>query len=397
MKILFLYDGEYPWDIRVEKICNTLLDKSHEVHMVCRNKSRQVRSEKYENINIHRTISIPTFFGKINDVVTFPAFFSPVWLIELYIQTKKNKCEIIIVRDLPMALAAIWVGKILHLPVVLDMAECYPEMLRCIWKFEKKRWLNIFLRNPKLGDYVERKVMNEIDAVLVMVKESRERLLEKKVDNNKIYIVSNTPVVDRFKGVSEPILGDQTIRMLYVGLLNGSRGLDICISGLKKYMDSVDQNITLTVAGSGNDLEKLKYMVEKYGVMDKVNFLGWVDNKKIPQLIMESNVCVVPHRKCSHWDNTIPNKLFDYMATCRAVLVTNVVPMKRIVEETNCGLVFTDNDIEDFVNKLIIMKDDMLRNKYADNGRNAVINKYNWKNEEIELDNMFTKLFQGRY
>ena len=35
--VLFLWDADYPWDVRVEKICTTLLKAGCSVHLVCRN------------------------------------------------------------------------------------------------------------------------------------------------------------------------------------------------------------------------------------------------------------------------------------------------------------------------------------------------------------------------
>ena len=77
MNILFLWDSDYPWDIRVEKICNTLIENGHEVHLVCRNKSRKSTEEIYQGISIHRIPCLPKYLGKLNDTYTFPIFFSP--------------------------------------------------------------------------------------------------------------------------------------------------------------------------------------------------------------------------------------------------------------------------------------------------------------------------------
>lgn len=394
MRVLFLYDGEYPWDIRVEKICNTFLKQNHEVHMVCRNKSGKIRNEIYKGINIHRILSLPSFFGKLNDALTFPAFFSPIWLIEIYRQAKNNSCDLIVVRDLPMAMAAVWIGKLRKLPIILDMAECYPEMLRCIWKFSKLKVRNIFLRNPFFADILEKIVLNKIDAVMVMVEESAKRLTKLGVDPKKIYIVSNTPEVDRFQqDTGEPDQGD-IVKLLYVGLLSASRGVDTCIKAVRKYIDMRGHKITFSIAGTGNFQSELKKLVTDLGLQNDIKFLGWVDNKVVPSLIRDNNVCVVPHLACSHWNNTIPNKLFDYMAASRAVIVSDVLPMKRIVEETKAGAVYNNGDIDDLVEKLILLENSTIRIDYGKNGREAIVNKYNWQNEIQAVDCMLKNVME---
>ena len=147
MKVLYLWDSEYPWDIRVEKTCDTLTQNEHEVHLVCRNKLRKPIKELYDNILIHRIPCLPKVFGKINNIFTFPIFFSPIWIWKINQIARKYNVDIIVARDLPMALAAIVVAKYRKVPVILDMAECYPEMIRLIWKYEPFKLQNIFIRN----------------------------------------------------------------------------------------------------------------------------------------------------------------------------------------------------------------------------------------------------------
>ena len=54
------------------------------------------------------------------------------------------------------------------------MAEPYPEMVRLIWRFQKRKWQNLFLRNPWLADFVERLTLRFIDHVIVVVEESKK-------------------------------------------------------------------------------------------------------------------------------------------------------------------------------------------------------------------------------
>jgi hypothetical protein len=41
---------------------------------------------------------------------TFPAFFSTVWLWRLQQVAHQERCDLVIVRDLPMSPAALWDG-----------------------------------------------------------------------------------------------------------------------------------------------------------------------------------------------------------------------------------------------------------------------------------------------
>lgn len=389
MKILFVWDADYPWDIRVEKICNTLIEHGHEVHLVCRNQSRKNKEEIYNGLYIHRISCLPKRLGGLNDIFTFPIFFSPVWLSRINTIRKKYKIDLIIVRDLPMALAAVLIGKIYSVPVILDMAECYPELVRLIWKYEPFKIQNIFIRNPYFVDIVENIVLKNVNHVFVMVEESKQRLINKQVNKERITIVSNTPIIKKFIAAKATYPGKLNYKrdkliLLYVGFVNYSRGLDTIIESIKEYI-KFDNNIYLIILGTGSAEDNLKTTVKNNYLNEYVGFEGWVDNKAVPEYIASSDICLVPHHKCSHWDNTIPNKLFDYMAAGKPVLVSNVNPVERIVEHADCGSVYRDYDINDLVSQILKLKESEMRYNLGKNGVEAIKKHYNWDNDSARM------------
>jgi glycosyltransferase involved in cell wall biosynthesis len=388
MKILFIYDGDYPWDIRVEKVCNSLNRGGHEVHMVCRNIARKQRDSAYKSITLHRLPFLPRFLGDINKAFTFPAFFSPVWLWCIYKQAKANNCKLIIVRDLPMALAGLWIAKLMKMPCILDMAECYPEMIRCTWQFEGRSLKNVFLRNPVFADWIEKLVLRNISQVWVMIEESRDRLIDMRVPEGKIRLISNTPEIDRFNKKNNSLdvkrSTDCVYSMIYVGLLNPSRGLDTVLDGVSRYI-KINPTFKFTIVGKGKAEGDLRRQIHKLGLTRNVEMLGWIENKMVPFLIAQADIGIVPHHKCSHWDNTIPNKLFDYMASRRPVIVSDVAPMKRIVNSSKCGLVYQDYNDADLCRVIAELSISSFREQLAQNGYDAIISKYNWEREENAL------------
>ena len=371
----------------MSKICNSLVAHGDEVHLVCRNQQRRRLVENYEGISVHRLLCLPKFFGKLNNLFTFPLFFSPVWLARIYSVAKRSAVDVIIVRDLPMAPAALFVARLLSIPVILDMAECYPELIRLIWKFEPFKLANILLRNPWIADAIEWSVIHSVEHIWAMVDESKVRLQRKGVKKDKISIVSNTPVHKRFTVASlchaPEIFSryENTLVLLYVGFVNFSRGIDIAIDSLPFVLkNGID--VVLVIVGTGTAEKALSDRAQRLGLKDAVVFEGWIDNKYIPDYIAHADICLIPHYKCSHWDNTIPNKLFDYMAAGKAVLVSDVIPMQRIVLEEQCGRVFQSGDAGSMAEEIISLSVPDVRNMLGRNGQQAVLKKYNWNTEE---------------
>ncbi len=389
MRITYVWDGDYPWDIRADKTCTSLVENGHEVHIACRNLARKPVLDEYRGSTIHRMPPLPEWSGRANSALTFPAFFSPFWIRHINRVVAKTRSELVIARDLPLAPTAIWAARRAGVPVVLDMAECYPEMLRCAREFGGPSFKNVFLRNPRMADGVERYVVRRMDQIWVMVEESKQRLERMGVPSDRLRIISNTPVAERFPTRrADPEESKGPLKLVYVGLLNPSRGLDSIIRGVAR-MKELGREVHLTVLGSGKAKPGFERLTSELGVDDRVHFLGWVDNDRVPQLLAEADVGVVPHHKCSHWDNTIPNKLFDYMAAGIPVLVSNVVPMERVVLETRCGVVYSDFDVDSLVEALTSLEDPQRRREFAANGMKAVDDLYNWsRDERILLDSV---------
>lgn len=331
-------------------------------------------------------------FGRVNRPFTFPFFLSPVWLYEMYFQAKRQGCDLVLVRDLPMALGAIAVAKLLGMRTVLDMAECYPEILKAVWKYEKLKVGNLIVRNPFFAMTLEKIALHLIDDVIVMVEESQMRLMRMGVPIEKISIVSNTPVTlgERAKQSGECAEASkerkvsENIKLVYVGLLNPSRGLEVAIRGVSEY-SRTGGSVSFTVVGSGKCALQLAQLVQKLKLQCVVEFTGWLPNAEAIAWISSCDIGIVPHYKCSHWDTTIPNKLFDYMWAGKPVIVSRAIPTARIVQECECGIVYDDRDPCDLARALLALQSAEVRHAMGVKGRKAIKERYNWEYDEVVL------------
>jgi glycosyltransferase involved in cell wall biosynthesis len=390
MKIGFIWDGNYPWDIRVEKICTSLIEAGHEVHMVCRNTRREKREEFHEGIHLHRLPYVPLRLESLNRIINFPAFFNPVWIKRIKEVVRRNRIQAIIVRDITLSLPTIWIARGRNIPVFLDMAEPYPEMIRAMWEYESMKPTDLLVRNPRFADWVEQYTLHHVDHIFAMVEESSERMINMGVPKHKISIVSNTPDLKRMRQVNPSYPGSlstikRDFKIIYIGHLTGSRGLQTVIKGLPLVLGK-NPRVRLVIVGNGKSEKDLRALVKEQQVGEAVIFEGWIDNKNLPQYVSSCEVGLIPHYSCGLWDHTIPNKLFDYMATGRPVLCSDVPPMSRIVNETGCGLVYRDISPEDFANKILELSysSASLREMGA-KGEKAVKTKYNWNFDFSEL------------
>jgi glycosyltransferase involved in cell wall biosynthesis len=387
--VCHVWDADYPWDVRVEKV-SASLGREHEVHLVCRNRQRRPVYELRDGLHLHRLPRLSWLPDRLQAAAGFPAFFNPLWLYAIWRTARRQRADVIVVRDLPLALTAVAVGRLLRIPVVLDMAENYPAMIQDVWDAGRAQFGDRLVRNPRLIELIERLAVRLVDHVIVVVEESRDRLARLGVPDSKMTIVMNTPSVDRGSGaeggpaaVSAGGSKDGLV-IGYLGLLEAPRGMGIAIQAMRAARRRVP-HARLMVIGSGRDEAMFKEQARALGVTDCVDFLGWLDYRDALAALRRCDVGLVPHHATASWQTTIPNKLFDYMSLGKPVLVSSARPTERIVTEERCGMVFTDQDPQALTDAIVAMADPTVREACGRRGREAIERRYNWEADERRL------------
>lgn len=386
MRILKLYDGDYPWDVRVEKMLRSLVAAGHEVTLLSRNRHGLARNETLPGLPGVRLRRLPP-----GESISFPFFANPVWLQQAASAARACDPERILVRDLPLAPLGVWLGRRRHCPVIVDMAEPYPLALRSNWQFDDLGGLDHLLRNPRLADAVERWVLRQKPRVLVVSEESGARLEALGLPADRWTLVANTPELDRLAPTSEAAppwveAFPERLILLFTGILVGDRGLDVAIEGLAQLLRERGPVAALVVAGDGPARARFEECAREAGVADAVQFLGWTPHEALPALWSAADVGLLPFHDCAHIQTTLANKLFDYMATSLPVLACDVRPMRRVLSETGAGLVFPPGDATGFAAAAGRLLDDpAAMRSMGECGRKAALDRYCWARDAERL------------
>ncbi len=366
----------------------SLANAGVEGHIISRNKSNFPRKEKLaDNLYVHRVTVCPK--SAFRRILNFPAFFSPFWVFSTLSIVKSTSCKLIIVRDLPLSPMALWVGKVAGVPVIMDMAENYPAMIRDTWHFRGPRVMDFAIRNPDMLKLLERVVVPKMDGVIVVSEYSAKRVRNLGVKAEKIWIVGNTPKKKTVREASPPEIGKKlrhisNFIVLYVGGMEESRGLDTAIVAMSKIVNQIPDALLLIV-GDGATRQPLEFLAKKLGITKNVKFTGWVKPEVVPDIISVCDIGLVPHYVTEHTDTTLPNKLFDYMAHGKPVIATNSRSLKDIILSCKCGRIYDDKSPEALARVLLELRDPHIREKLGQAGLKAFLTKYNWEKEEEEL------------
>jgi glycosyltransferase involved in cell wall biosynthesis len=369
MRIALVHRGTHNperQDVRIRKFVTCLTAAGHEVTVI----SRTVR-------------------------LLYPSVLpNPAWFLHVLSAIRGRHYDLLIARDLPLALPVWFAGWVLGVPIVLDMAENWPAAMR-VW--DTPGWLKA-ADAPDLAAQVERAIVPCFDHVLVVCEEQQERLVgELGVRPKRISLVRNTspagthrvnPQERQGAGI-EPPKGDlcAAVSLVYVGTIDAHRGLGTCIRALPMIL-RVCPELQLHVIGSHSKVSlRLQEIAAAVGVSESVTFNGplmWSDVSG--RLGSRRVIGIVPQPSNPHTDTTIPNKLFDYMSAGLPVVASDAKPLKRVVEQEQCGLVFRSGDAADFARCVIrLVQDEALAGALGRNGRAAVDREYNWADDSARL------------
>jgi len=380
LTICQVWDGEYPWDVRVEKISRALVDAGHAVHLVARNRRNEPVTERLPEGMVHRLAPWRWAPQWLNAGSMFPAFFNPRWIRAIERTAHGAGADVILCRDLPLAIPAILAGRRLETPVILDMAENYPAMLRSQWDAGPMRPMDFLVRNPALARLVERWVLPRVDGLLVVVEEARARLIAKGVAPERVTVVSNTPPLARLMKSGRVLEAAGTpLRIVYLGLMEGVRGVQVLLDAAALL---ARQGIAfgLTLYGDGKDLPRFRAHARALGLTgSQADFRGRVPNAQALAALPAMDVGVIPHVAEESWHTTVPNKLFDYMAAGLAVVTSDARPAARIVRETGAGFVYHHSEASDLARALAALVDPDVRLGFARRGQAAVRDTYHWE------------------
>lgn len=375
-----IYAEDYPWDVRVEKILGGLASHGHNVSLICRNLNRRDKKEQIGNILCLRVLN-PEIGNFWQSICSLPAYFNPVWKSAIRKGISDNQVDLVIVRDLPLAPLAMNVTKHVGIPCIVDMAENHPEMWKQVGLNDRWKVKSFILKNPYLAKKMEFNVANSSAVILVVVEEMRNHLLSLGANPDNVYVVSNTPELE---DVNESFMPTRVTKnkkyldFVYTGFITKRRGLDRVIQSLSILRNMIPLP-RLQIIGKGDYIDELKKITKSLQCESQIHFHGWVEHKKLTSMVAKFDVGIIPHPKNGHTDNTIPNKIFDYMAAGKPVLVSNARPLERMVKKLDCGIVYHDGSIDSMVNAIRTFSNRNQNFEMGLNGYNAVRSQYNWQ------------------
>lgn len=396
MKILMILDSEFPPDERVEKEAVSLISAGNDVLILCLNYGSQANAELYKGIHIHRKRINRTLRNKLLGTYLITPFYRITWRRSILKLLAEFPADVIHIHDLPLSDIGIGLRKSHNLKVVCDQHEYYSNWI--VNTAHYNTFTGAMVKSLSNWKKYEETNLRNADLVITVEEPLREIYISQVgINPEKIIAAPNTPSKSVFNHlqINQDIIERyrENFVVFYAGHLDILRGIDTIIESLPLLRDSVP-GLKFVFAGQFTDkyYNPLKY-IEKLGVSDMTEYLGWKPLSILPSYIAASDVCIhVPPAISLEVNNTIATKIYQFILMHKPIIVGEARMMRELVENNRIGLSIKESDPKDLVKKIeLLYSDPDLRKEFSENA-GKIASKYTWEQTSKSLIESYNKL-----
>jgi glycosyltransferase involved in cell wall biosynthesis len=142
---------------------------------------------------------------------------------------------------------------------------------------------------------------------------------------------------------------------LYAGAHGMSNDLEVVLDAAKILEDQPD--IQFVLMGDGK--EKTNLQAYAAGLeLNNVLFLPPVPKRDMGMVLAGADACIAILKPLEEYKTTYPNKVFDYMAAGRAVVLAIEGVIREVVEEADCGVFPRPGEARDMAHAIAFLASD---------------------------------------
>jgi len=216
------------------------------------------------------------------------------------------------------------------------------------------------------------------------------------VSADKLVVLPNAVDVERFK--PDPELGTQTRAsfqltdhplLVFVGSFYQWHDIATLLRAFSLVL-KLHSDAHLLMVGDGTEREAMMKLTTSLGMDGAVHFTGFVTHTEVSQFVNAADIAVVPVPAMKQEMWLSPMKLFEYMASGKAVVASAMGQIKDVIRDGENGLLVPAGDetaMADAINKLI--EDVPLRIVLGKQAREVAVQNHSWDSYLSRLENVF--------
>jgi glycosyltransferase involved in cell wall biosynthesis len=351
-----------------EKECVSLAVAGYETHLIAPN----APEGNINGVNLHGVlVNKKGRFSRVTNTV-----------LKVYRKALEVDAELYHIHDPELIPVALWLkrkGK----KIIYDVHEDYPQQNLY------KDWIPLYLRYPvswamSLVEWIAARCF--FSAIVAATPKIAERF-----PKSKTVTVQNFPLLQEFAVDSQTPYDARPLNVLYVGSIAKVRGV---VENITAFNYVRHENCRLVLAGSFES-ESLLSECKKLQSWKNVDHLGWVDRDQLKLIFSSARIGLVLIHPIKNYLESYPVKLFEYMSAGLPVIASDFPLWRQIIDGAKCGILVNPGKPKEIAKAVDWLCDNPKEAmEMGENGRRAVVDLFNWENEEKKLLNLYEKLTQ---
>nr|BAL55161.1 glycosyl transferase family 1 [uncultured Acetothermia bacterium]BAL60200.1 glycosyl transferase family 1 [Candidatus Acetothermum autotrophicum] len=359
-----------PFDTRIfYKEAKTLAQAGYDVTLI----ARHGKNEVVDGIKI---VALPKPKNR------FIRIFGITW--QALLLALREKAVIYHLHDPELLPVGVLLKVLTRNKVIYDVHEDVPQDILT------KHWIPTFLRPSfaMIFNILEKLLARAMDAVVVVTEE-----IAKKFARFNPIIVHNYPDLKMLPNSPPSPRKEAEKIIIYIGDISKLRGAYEMVRALE-HLAHIN-GLRLDLIGRFTPPE-LEIELQALAGYQRVRYLGWLSWVEAWQHVQSAAIGLVLFHPAPNHNRALPNKLFEYMAAGLPVIASNFPFWKEIVEDNGCGLTVDPLNPKEIAQAIEYLLDHPeVRQKMGENGRRAVLEKYNWENEAKKLLTLYRTLLKA--
>jgi glycosyltransferase involved in cell wall biosynthesis len=162
---------------------------------------------------------------------------------------------------------------------------------------------------------------------------------------------------------------------LYAGAHGLSNDLEVVLDAAALLYH--ESTIKFYLIGDGKEKPHLQSKAAEMG-LSNTNFLSPVPKEDMVQVLSEADACIAILKPLDLYKTTYPNKVFDYMAAGKPVLLAIDGVIREVVETASAGLFIHPGNPQDLAEKVLYLKNHPKDSaEMGKNGREYILSNFN--------------------
>jgi len=271
-------------------------------------------------------------------------------------------------------------------PFLLEVRDLWPAFAVAVGVLQNKLLI-------RLSEWLERFLYHHADRVMVNSPGFIGHVESRGAEN--VRLIPNGADPDMFDpqqsgngfrkqhGLSEAFIA------LYAGAHGLSNDLDVVLDAAALLQS--EEDIQFVLLGSGKEKDRLVAEAEERG-LENVVFLPPVPKKDMRDALAAADACLAILKPIELYKTTYPNKVFDYMAAGRPVILAIDGVIRQVVEEAGAGLPVPPGNPQALADAVVsLARDPKKGHQMGRNGRKVI--EKNFSREQLADE--FTTLLES--